>query len=141
VARSLPYTTGSMLSAARHVLRHGGAACAPCSGFHHASFESSWGYCTFNGLMVTAAVLRQEGLVGKVGIIDCDTHPGDGTQDIISRLGAASWVRHFTAGEDFDQTRSRRSSSGWAVRWRRWPTATSFSTRQALTPTSMTADG
>jgi acetoin utilization deacetylase AcuC-like enzyme len=53
--------------------------------------------------MVTAAVLRQEGLVGKVGIIDCDTHPGDGTQDIISRLGAASWVRHFTAGEDFDR--------------------------------------
>ena len=102
VAASLPFTSGSMLSAARHVLRHGGAACAPCSGFHHAGFDFSGGYCTFNGLMVTASALRQEGLARKVGIIDCDTHPGDGTEDIISRLGAASWVRHFTAGPEFD---------------------------------------
>jgi len=101
VARSLMYTTGSMLSAARHVLRHGGAACAPCSGFHHAGFDFSELYCTFNGLMVTAAVLQQEGLVRKVGIIDCDTHPGNGTDDIIERIGATSWVRHFTAGWEF----------------------------------------
>jgi acetoin utilization deacetylase AcuC-like enzyme len=36
IALSLPYTSGSMLSAARHVLKHGGVACSPTSGFHHA---------------------------------------------------------------------------------------------------------
>ena len=102
VARSLPYTTGAMLSAARHVLRHGGAACAPCSGFHHAGFDSGHGYCTFNGLMVTAAVLRQEGLVGRWDH-RLRHAPRRRNRDIIDRLGASSWVRHFTAGPEFDR--------------------------------------
>src|SRR4051812_38627306 len=54
VARTLPFTTGAMLAAARHVLTLGGIACAPCSGFHHAGYRIAGGYCTFNGLMVTA---------------------------------------------------------------------------------------
>ena len=101
VATSLPYTTGSMLSAARHVLRHGGAAAAPCSGFHHAGFSSVEGFCTFNGLMVTACVLRHEGLVRRVGIIDCDMHFGNGTAEIVKRLDAHHWLRHFTAGDGY----------------------------------------
>jgi len=100
VAASLPYTTGSMLSAARHVLDHGGAASAPCSGFHHAGFRNVAGFCTFNGLMVTACVLHAEGRAARVGILDCDMHYGDGTEGIIESLGARSWVRHFTAGRE-----------------------------------------
>ena len=53
VAASLPWTSGSMLSAARHALVSGGVACAPCSGFHHAHWDAVAGFCTFNGLMVT----------------------------------------------------------------------------------------
>jgi acetoin utilization deacetylase AcuC-like enzyme len=105
VARSLPYTTGSMLSAARHVLAHGGAASAPCSGFHHAAYDRASGYCTFNGLMVTACALRRDGLAERVGILDCDQHYGDGTESIIERLGARSWVRHFTAGRRYSRAR------------------------------------
>ena len=37
VARSLPFTTGSLLDGAGHVLAHGGIACSPTSGFHHAA--------------------------------------------------------------------------------------------------------
>src|SRR5687768_2485938 len=59
VAASLPYTSGAMLAAARHAIEHGSAA-APCSGFHHAGFRSAGGFCTFNGLMVTAGALRAE---------------------------------------------------------------------------------
>jgi acetoin utilization deacetylase AcuC-like enzyme len=99
VAASLPYTTGSMLSAARWVIAHGGAASAPCSGFHHAKFRSVAGFCTFNGLMVTACALRAEGAVRRVAILDCDMHYGDGTDQIIDALGARGWVRHFTAGQ------------------------------------------
>lgn len=101
VAASLPYTSGAMLAAARHALKHGGFAAAPCSGFHHASYKRVAGYCTFNGLMVTACVLRQEGLVRRVGILDCDMHYGDGTDAILDHLDARGWVRHFTAGEEY----------------------------------------
>lgn len=103
VAASLPYTTGAMLSAARHVLEHGGAASAPCSGFHHAGYRRATGYCTFNGLMVTACALKEAGLVRRVGVLDCDQHHGDGTDAILDRLGARSWVRHFTAGEHYSR--------------------------------------
>ena len=98
VAASLPWTSGAMRSAARHAWRHGGAAVAPCSGFHHAGWAQVSGFCTFNGLMVTAATLHAEG-AARIGILDCDQHFGDGTKDIIEKLGASKWVRHFTAGQ------------------------------------------
>jgi acetoin utilization deacetylase AcuC-like enzyme len=100
VAASLPFTSGAMLSAARHALRERTIACAPCSGFHHAGYDRAEGFCTFNGLMVTACALRRDGLAARVGILDCDMHYGNGTDDIIDRLGAR-WVRHFTAGQDY----------------------------------------
>jgi len=101
VAASLPWTSGAMLTAARFALESGGAACAPCSGFHHAGFGFGGGFCTFNGLMVTACALRQTSPVRRIGILDCDMHYGNGTDEIIGRLKAGDWVRHFTAGRDF----------------------------------------
>lgn len=99
VAASLPFTSGAMLSAARHVLQHGApVAAAPCSGFHHAGWRSAGAYCTFNGLMVTACALRAEERAARVGVLDCDEHYGDGTDDILDAIGARSWVRHYTAG-------------------------------------------
>jgi acetoin utilization deacetylase AcuC-like enzyme len=100
IAASLPYTSGAMLSAARYVLEHGGAAAAPCSGFHHAEWAKCMGYCTFNGLMVTALALMEEG--HSVAILDCDEHYGNGTDDIIEHLKIVeSNVYHFTAGQDW----------------------------------------
>ena len=96
VAGTLPYTSGSMLSAAKAAMRRG-VALAPCSGFHHAGWAEAKDYCTFNGLMVTAIRLKREGLVSKVGILDCDQHYGDGTADILDTLGI-QWVRHVTVG-------------------------------------------
>lgn len=56
---------------------------APVSGFHHASRDSAWGFCTFNGLMLTADELLKSGAVKKVVIIDGDTHFGDGCHNIL----------------------------------------------------------
>lgn len=100
VAASLPYTSGAMLSAARSAIASGAVACAPCSGFHHAGFSHGGGFCTFNGLMVTAAVLHAEG-ARRIGILDADMHYGDGTDEIIEKLGARSWVKHITYGKDY----------------------------------------
>ena len=96
VAASLPYTSGVMLSAARAALANQRGAIAPCSGFHHAGYDFAGGFCTFNGLMVTAAVLLAEGQVRKIGILDCDQHWGNGTQDIIDRLHLGDRVVHYT---------------------------------------------
>ena len=49
-----------MLSAARHALASGKVAVAPCSGFHHAGYQQSEGFCTFNGLMVVERALEAE---------------------------------------------------------------------------------
>lgn len=102
VAASLPYTSGAMLAAARAAIAGGGVAVAPCSGFHHAGYDFAGGYCTFNGLMVTALALRAECLARKVGILDFDQHWGDGTDDIIKRLGTR-WVRHYSAGAHWNR--------------------------------------
>jgi acetoin utilization deacetylase AcuC-like enzyme len=104
VAEALPYTSGALLCAAREALRNGAVAVAPCSGFHHAGWRSPAGFCTFNGLMVSAAVLHAEG-VRRIGIVDFDHHYGNGTDDIIDHLGARAWVHHFSAGKQYDHPR------------------------------------
>ena len=102
VMTTLPYTNGSMLSAARAaVLNLGGKiTCAPCSGFHHAEYDRAMGYCTFNGLIITAMNLKAQGLVERVGIIDCDQHYGNGTDQLIKQH-SLNWINHFTAGEHY----------------------------------------
>ena len=109
VADSLLFTSGAMLSAAREAISNRCVAVAPCSGFHHAGYDYGGGFCTFNGLMVTSAVLIHEAIVGRVGILDCDMHYGDGTDDILQKLRLKSRVLHFTAGEKFNQPSHAKS--------------------------------
>ncbi len=100
VADTLRYTSGSMLTAARYAIEHKTIAAAPCSGFHHAGYDQTAGFCTFNGLMVAATALRHEGLVARVGILDFDMHYGDGTDALIKKHDA-KWIEHYTAGHDY----------------------------------------
>lgn len=101
VAASLPYTSGSMLCAAREALSNKQVAVAPCSGFHHAEWNKTMGFCTFNGLMVTALALHAEMPDIKVGILDFDQHYGNGTDNIMGYLKAESWITHYTAGKEY----------------------------------------
>jgi len=95
VADSLPWTTGSFVSATRHVVEHGGVACSPTSGFHHACYARSGGFCTFNGLVVAAMLVHPQ--VERVGILDCDYHWGNGTDDILAQR-RIRFVEHYTTG-------------------------------------------
>lgn len=101
VAASLAFTSGSLLAASRWALVHQEAVCSPTSGFHHAGFNEPEGYCTFNGLMVTAVKLLDLGLVRRIAILDCDVHYGNGTDDIISRLDLRERITHHTMGQYF----------------------------------------
>jgi len=99
VAAALPYTSGAMLSAACEAMTTGLVAVAPVSGFHHACYDSAGGFCTFNGLMVTALwLLNNDPTVRSVGILDLDNHYGNGTDNIINKLGVKDIV-HFTSGK------------------------------------------
>ena len=104
VAQTLPLTSGAMLAAAREALASGRVAVAPVSGFHHAGFDSGSGYCTFNGLVVTALALRAAGLADRVGILDLDQHWGNGTAEIIELL-ALDFIEHYSAGNEYWQSR------------------------------------
>ena len=96
IADSLGWTTGSLVSAAFHALETGGAACSPTSGFHHSGHRYAFGFCTFNGLMVAAALAHRRGAT-RVGILDCDYHYGDGTDNIIEIL-KIDYVDHLSSG-------------------------------------------
>ncbi len=104
VAASLPYTSGAMLAAAREAIANRLVACAPVSGFHHASRAQASGFCTFNGLMVAALALKRDGHAERAGILDLDHHWGNGTDDIIRRLNTR-WVQHHTSGREHSEPR------------------------------------
>lgn len=101
VAAALSWTSGAMLAAARAAL-YDGCAVAPVSGFHHACHAEGGGYCTFNGLIVAAQVLRRERAVRRVGILDFDQHYGNGTSQIIREL-ELDWIEHYSAGAWWDK--------------------------------------
>ena len=52
-------------------------------GTHHAGRASGRGYCLFNDLAVAIQALRAERTLGRVAIIDCDVHQGDGTAELL----------------------------------------------------------
>lgn len=106
VAASLWYTGGAMPSAAA-AIRNGQVAVSPTSGFHHSGHSMVAGFCTFNGLMVSALALKGAGLAERAGVFDFDQHYGDGTDDIIESLGI-DFVTHYSSGANyhFDSQRS-----------------------------------
>lgn len=99
VAKALPWTSGSMYSASRDAYLNKEVNCSPTSGFHHAHYSFPEGYCTFNGLMATSILLRQEFPEIKIGILDLDHHYGNGTDDILRHF-RIDYVHHYTFGGD-----------------------------------------
>ena len=57
---------------------------------HHASKDSSWGFCYFNNMAVALTVIKNEGHIQSAFILDIDLHYGDGNVNI---LGESGWVR------------------------------------------------
>ena len=78
---SVCLTSGGCLAAARQALREGASA-ALVSGFHHACADHGEGFCTFNGLVVTADALVAAGEARRVGVLDLDLHYGNGTAQL-----------------------------------------------------------
>ena len=102
---SLRFTVGSIVAATKHVLTKAPTASlrvavSPTSGFHHAGYDSSGGFCTFNGLMAAAVEAHRLGFAKRILILDMDAHYGNGTDHIIKKL-AIRHVDHITAGKSY----------------------------------------
>jgi acetoin utilization deacetylase AcuC-like enzyme len=71
-------SAGATIEACRAALDDG-IAVSLAGGTHHAFHDQGEGFCVFNDSVVAARTLRNEGLVDRVVVIDCDVHQGNGT--------------------------------------------------------------
>ena len=58
---------------------------------HHASKDSSWGFCYFNNIAISVERLRQGNQIKKALIVDIDLHFGDGTANIFAGVPEVSY--------------------------------------------------
>lgn len=54
---------------------------------HHASADSSWGFCYFNNMAIALTKLKREKKIKKVFLLDFDLHTGDGNINILGKTG------------------------------------------------------
>lgn len=81
IASRVRHTNGGTYLAARLSMTHGYAANS-AAGSHHALHATGAGYCVFNDLAVASNRLVAEGHAGRILIVDCDVHQGDGTASL-----------------------------------------------------------
>ncbi|HSO05935.1 MAG TPA: histone deacetylase [Pelomicrobium sp.] len=74
-------SAGATVAACRAALDEG-CGVNLAGGTHHAFRDRGEGYCVFNDAAVAAKLLQAEGNVGRVAVIDCDVHQGNGTAAI-----------------------------------------------------------
>ena len=112
---SVCLTSGGCLAAARQAIRDGVSA-ALASGFHHACADHGEGFCTFNGLVVTADALRASGEAARVAVLDMDLHYGNGTAQLaVSRpwiFAVGIYGNDFWANVPYRNVTVRRHEDG-----------------------------
>lgn len=97
-------SVGSTIAAARAALDDG-IAVNLAGGTHHAFADRGQGYCVFNDAAVAARVVQRERAVGRVVILDCDVHQGNGTAAIFHQdPGVFTFSVHGASNFPFDKT-------------------------------------
>ncbi|MEM6675039.1 MAG: histone deacetylase [Planctomycetota bacterium] len=109
---SVMLTNGGLLEAARAALDPANAlraAAALVSGFHHAHADHGEGFCTFNGLAITADALVDAGRAARIAVLDLDLHYGNGTA---SFCADRPYLRVLSIyGNDYDRNKPYRDVS------------------------------
>ena len=54
---------------------------------HHASADSSWGFCYFNNMAIALDHLKRNGRINTAYLLDFDLHYGDGNVNILRDKG------------------------------------------------------
>lgn len=108
VAKSLLWTTGSFASASIYAYNNKECTFSPTSGFHHACYRQGGGFCTFSGLTIAAIILHRFYGAKRIGIVDLDSHWGNGTQNTIDSTGSGSFIQHYSLGYyDVDESNNK----------------------------------
>lgn len=71
-------SVGGTMAASRAALDEG-AAVSLAGGTHHAGYDHGEGFCVFNDVVIAARTMQTEGRAGRVLVVDCDVHQGNGT--------------------------------------------------------------
>ncbi len=74
-------SVGGTIAACRAALEEG-LAMALAGGTHHAYADHGEGFCVFNDVAIAARAMQAEGRAGRIAVIDCDVHQGNGTASI-----------------------------------------------------------
>lgn len=95
----------------------GGVALHLGGGFHHAFPDRGERFCLFNDMAAAIAAERRRGFGGRVLIVDCDVHDGDGTR---AMFAADDTVHTFSihdqsSGTDPDAVESSSVALGAGV--------------------------
>ena len=83
LVRRSRFSVAGTIYAARAAL-HVGLSANLGGGTHHAFADHGEGFCVFNDIAVATRLLREEGRIRRVAIIDCDVHQGNGTAAIFA---------------------------------------------------------
>jgi acetoin utilization deacetylase AcuC-like enzyme len=75
-------SAGATICTCRAALDEGIAANL-AGGTHHAFRDRGEGFCVFNDAAVAARAMQAEGRAGRVLVVDCDVHQGNGTASIL----------------------------------------------------------
>jgi acetoin utilization deacetylase AcuC-like enzyme len=65
---------------------------------HHASGDSSWGFCYFNNMAVALQTLKRRNRLKSAYVLDIDLHYGDGTANILESKNYVT-VHNVTASD------------------------------------------
>jgi acetoin utilization deacetylase AcuC-like enzyme len=71
-------SAGATIEACRHAMADG-VAVNLGGGTHHAFADRGQGYCLLNDAAIASRALQADDMAGKILIIDCDVHQGNGT--------------------------------------------------------------
>ena len=77
------YAAGGTIAAPRSAL-HEGYGSNLAGGTHHSFADRGEGFCVLNDVAIAIRVLRQERLIQRAAIVDCDVHQGNGTATIFA---------------------------------------------------------
>jgi acetoin utilization deacetylase AcuC-like enzyme len=84
---STAYESVGGVVAAMAALARGEVARAFCfigAGGHHAGYQTFWGACCFNDVVIALRHVREISPLSRFAIIDTDAHHGDGTRQLLS---------------------------------------------------------